>query len=168
MAREKRQRSADSGDGAAPRRAAAPASKRLEAMKRRRLAKTFLAYPDTPGYAFTFGTGEFGALGLGEDTTEKLRPAHVDVDGKRLLSVVSAGAQVPGAVQGCDRTAVDAAWGSWCAHDRAVTPAAVVIWRRERLLAVAGGGGARQQARGGRHVRRAQRLVVKCSGRCDR
>jgi hypothetical protein len=91
MAGEKKRapaaRGASSGGGVA----SAGGSARQVAAKRKRLAKEFLAYTTTPGYAFTFGTGEFGSLGLGEDVTTKYRAAAVDVDGKRLLSVVRAG-----------------------------------------------------------------------------
>ncbi|KAF8057653.1 RCC1 [Scenedesmus sp. PABB004] len=63
-----------------------------EGAKRRRLLKEFLLPTDlTPGYAFTVGTNGFGALGLGEDVVEKFRAAHVDVAGKRLLSVACGG-----------------------------------------------------------------------------
>lgn len=62
------------------------------ATKRRRLAKTFLLPTDlTPGYCFTWGTNGFGALGLGEDVVEKMRPALVDVCGQRVLAVACGG-----------------------------------------------------------------------------
>lgn len=62
-----------------------------EAAKRRRILKEFILPSSQLGYCFTFGTNGFGALGLGEDVLEKYRAAHVDVDGKKLLSVVCGG-----------------------------------------------------------------------------
>jgi len=66
--------------------AAAPASKRSApsastkdaAAKRRRIAKEFHV-PLDAGFCFTFGSNPFGALGLGEDVTEKPRAGLVEL-----------------------------------------------------------------------------------------
>jgi regulator of chromosome condensation len=71
---------------AKPRSAAAPAAKaagakgaaKEDAAKRRRIAKEFQVPLET-GFCFTFGTNPFGALGLGEDVTEKPRAAAVEL-----------------------------------------------------------------------------------------
>lgn len=43
------------------------------------------------GSIFIFGDGDCGQLGFGEDVTERLRPAPLDVDGKRFVQVVCGG-----------------------------------------------------------------------------
>ena len=43
-----------------------------------------------------FGDGDCGQLGLGEDVTERLRPARLDVDGKKVRSLAGAASRRPG------------------------------------------------------------------------
>lgn len=43
------------------------------------------------GSIFIFGDGDCGQLGFGEDVTERLRPAPLDVDGKKFVQVVCGG-----------------------------------------------------------------------------
>eukprot|EP00878_Enallax_costatus_P018153 GHUV01019101.1.p1 GENE.GHUV01019101.1~~GHUV01019101.1.p1 ORF type:complete len:563 (+),score=199.22 GHUV01019101.1:126-1814(+) len=73
----------------APKRKEPAAGDRARA--KRRIEKEFLVHHLTPAYCFTVGSSDFGALGLGEDVTDKYRAAHVDVDGKKLVSVVCGG-----------------------------------------------------------------------------
>lgn len=75
--------------------AAAPKGAKEDAAQRRRLAKEFHV-PLESGSCFTFGTNPFGALGLGEDVTEKPRAALVDItrpDGTpaEIVQVVAGG-----------------------------------------------------------------------------
>jgi regulator of chromosome condensation len=62
----------------ASKRSGAAASTKEDAAKRRRIAKEFHVPLDS-GHCFTFGTNPFGALGLGEDVTEKGRAAEVEL-----------------------------------------------------------------------------------------
>jgi regulator of chromosome condensation len=64
--------------------------KRATAAKRRRLAKEFHVAL-AAGDVFTFGSNPFGALGLGEDITEKQRAAHVDLGGAKAVQVACGG-----------------------------------------------------------------------------
>lgn len=63
---------------------------RTSAGKRRKVTKDFLrSY--RAGTLFTFGTNPFGALGFGEDVSEKFRPAEVSIDGKKAVQVSCGG-----------------------------------------------------------------------------
>lgn len=44
--------------------------------------------PQAPGEVFVFGDGDCGQLGLGEDVTERLRPAPLSVGGSKASRVV--------------------------------------------------------------------------------
>jgi regulator of chromosome condensation len=74
----KRARAASKRSAAAPAATAAKSSVKDAAAKRRRIAKEFHV-PLESGFCFTFGTNPFGALGLGEDVTEKPRAAAVEL-----------------------------------------------------------------------------------------
>jgi regulator of chromosome condensation len=43
------------------------------------------------GSVFVFGDGDCGQLGLGEDITERLRPAPLDIEGKKVVQIVCGG-----------------------------------------------------------------------------
>lgn len=57
--------------------------------KKRRLQKEFVAFSGKPGHCFTFGESLFGALGHGEDVTERRTALQVDVGDQQVLSVCS-------------------------------------------------------------------------------
>ncbi|KAI8474714.1 MAG: regulator of chromosome condensation 1/beta-lactamase-inhibitor protein II [Monoraphidium minutum] len=91
--------------------AAAPGVAKEDAAKLRRIVKEFHV-PLEGGYCFSFGTNPFGALGLGEDVTEKPRAALVDIraaDGGRAEIVqVAAGGMHTAAL---DRAGAVYTWG---------------------------------------------------------
>lgn len=57
--------------------------------KKRRLQKEFVAFTGIPGHCFTFGESLFGALGHGEDVTERRTALQVDVADKQVLAICS-------------------------------------------------------------------------------
>lgn len=57
--------------------------------KKRRLQKEFVAFSGKPGHCFTFGESLFGALGHGEDVTERRTALQVDVGDQQVLAVCS-------------------------------------------------------------------------------
>lgn len=59
------------------------------AAKKRRLQKEFVAFTGIAGHCYTFGESLFGALGHGEDITERRTALQVDVDGQQVLAVAS-------------------------------------------------------------------------------
>lgn len=65
-----------------------PAGKAGDLQKKRRLAKEFVAFTGKPGHCFTFGESLFGALGHGEDVTERRTALQVDV-AEQVLAIAS-------------------------------------------------------------------------------
>jgi regulator of chromosome condensation len=66
-----------------------PAGKAGDLQKKRRLAKEFVAFTGKPGHCFTFGESLFGALGHGEDVTERRTALQVDVAEQQVLAIAS-------------------------------------------------------------------------------
>jgi len=93
-----RKRKAAAAPPAAPAAAAAPRKRAPAAAPRKRKAAAAAAAPAAPAPAlpslecFTFGSNPFGALGLGEDATERMRPARVPLpDGRRCAQAACGG-----------------------------------------------------------------------------
>lgn len=66
-----------------------PAASAADLARKRRLIKEFVAFTGKPGHCFTFGESLFGALGHGEDVTERRTALQVDVAGQQVLAIAS-------------------------------------------------------------------------------
>lgn len=66
-----------------------PSGSRDQQAKKRRLVKEFVAFTGVPGHCYTFGESLFGALGHGEDVTERRTALQVDVGEQQVLAVAS-------------------------------------------------------------------------------